>query len=275
MIDMEGNAVHCVGSNSSSMYFYLLENGNFVTAGSVSAAGDADTYGLLSAGGSNGLIEELDWDGNVVWSMDAYSEDYRQHHDFRKIWNKSLQEYTFIFIVWERLGAEDAVALGADVQYASDYEGGWSPCGIYEVNQNKEIIWRWSFADHLVQNYDETKTAAFTDAAGRTNPGATYGEPANYPGKLDINWETVYGGPQPDWTHCNSLDFNADLGHVVINAKHMSEFYVIDHDGTFVSTTDWDANIAAASSDAGDFLYRFGNPSVYDQGEAPGYHNAG
>jgi hypothetical protein len=49
----------------------------------------------------------------------------------------------------------------------------------------------------------------------------------------------------------------------VVNAKHMSEFYVIDHGGTFVAG-DYAASKALAASDAGDFLYRFGNPSAYD-----------
>jgi hypothetical protein len=56
--------------------------------------------------------------------------------------------------------------------------------------------------------------------------------------------------------------------------------YVIDHDNTFVSATDWTANWNAAASDAGDFKYRFGNPAQYATDEAlkkaaPGYHYAG
>ena len=36
-----------------------------------------------------------------------------------------------------------------------------------------------------------------------------------------------------DWLHCNSLDYNAELGQIVTNSVQ-GEFYVIDHDGTFV-----------------------------------------
>jgi hypothetical protein len=54
--------------------------------------------------------------------------------------------------------------------------------------------------------------------------------------------------------------------------------WIIDHDGTNVSTAaDFDkdpvaaaaANIAKAATSAGDFLWRFGDPAIYQQGTAP------
>jgi hypothetical protein len=54
----------------------------------------------------------------------------------------------------------------------------------------------------------------------------------------------------------------------------MSEFYVIDHDGTFVSG-DPAASTANAATEAGDFMYRWGNPCVYGQGDPPGYCTEG
>jgi hypothetical protein len=77
-----------------------------------------------------------------------------------------------------------------------------------------------------------------------------------------------------DWNHCNSLDYNVDLDHICINAKHWSEFYVIDHGSTFVAGNP-DQSIANARSGAGDFLYRFGNPAAYNQGDPAGYHTEG
>jgi len=46
------------------------------------------------------------------------------------------------------------------------------------------------------------------------------------------------------------------------------ELVVIDHDGTFV-IGDPKASIAKAAGPAGDFLYRFGDPARYGQGEPP------
>jgi len=50
---------------------------------------------------------------------------------------------------------------------------------------------------------------------------------------------------------------------------------VIDHGKTFVSTTDWAANRAAAKSSLGDVIYRFGSPSSYNQGAAPVFQGSG
>jgi hypothetical protein len=46
------------------------------------------------------------------------------------------------------------------------------------------------------------------------------------------------------------------------------ELYVIDHNGTFIAG-DPKASIAKAAGPAGDFLYRFGDPARYAQGDPP------
>ena len=63
------------------------------------------------------------------------------------------------------------------------------------------------------------------------------------------------------------MDYNAELGHIATNSVH-GEFYVIDHDGTFVAN-DPQQSIQLAASPAGDFLYRFGDPARYQQGDPP------
>ena len=70
-----------------------------------------------------------------------------------------------------------------------------------------------------------------------------------------------------DWLHCNSIDYNDSLGQIVINSVH-GEFYIIDHDNTFIAG-DPVASIALAATSAGDFLYRFGDPARYGQGDPP------
>lgn len=280
LIDMKGNVVHTWECETTpGLYGYLMPDGVLLRGATRAAAGAADTTtgGLLSGGGSASGVQEIQWDGTVTWDWDWYSDKHRRHHDFRKIWNNVLGEYTYISIEWTWLDKDDAIALGADPA-DTDNDDGWSPCGIVEVNADKEVIWRWSFADHCVQNFDPTKTVDFIDVNGIQRAGPTYGDPDAYPGKLNTNARTygdVYKVPVKDWNHCNSLDYNEDLDHICINAKHFSEFYVIDHGATFVSATDADANIAAARGVDGDFLYRFGNPAAYNQGDPAGYHTEG
>jgi len=70
-----------------------------------------------------------------------------------------------------------------------------------------------------------------------------------------------------DWLHCNSLDHNPQLGQIIVNSVQ-GELYVIDHDGTFVAGGPG-ASIARAAGPAGGFLYRFGDPAPYAQGDPP------
>jgi hypothetical protein len=266
LMDMKGNIVHTWGGfeNAPGLYAYLMENGHIMRGDRLPAATPADTYKVLS-GPRCGRVQEYDWDGNLVWSVDHYSADSISHHDFQRIWNKKLGAYTTIFLTFERMTAQDAIDLGTNPIYEGDYTGenenktGWSLDGIYEVDMNGTIVWKWSFAEHLCQDYDITKP--------------NFGVISEMPEKLDINWLSPYGGPNPDWTHCNSLDYNQELDHFVLNAKHMSEFYVIDHGGTFEVNEAVPGTLAA--TDDGDFLYRFGNPSVYQQGDPPDYNYEG
>jgi len=272
LIDMQGNLIHTwVTPYKPGLYGYLREDGNMVRGAQDPSAASYDTYNVLS-GPRCGRTQELDWDGNVIVDITHMSEDSISHHDFRKIWNNALQAYTYIRLSFERMTAQDAIDNGCDPVYEANYTGasestptstkdGWSLCAIVEMDANSNVLWKWSFLDHLCQSYDPTKAGYVDDISA-------------HPEKLDINWLTPYGGPNPDWTHCNSLDYNQGLDQIVVNAKHMSEFYVIDHGGTFVPG-DPAASSANAASDAGDFMYRWGNPSVYGQGVPPGYMTEG
>jgi len=253
----------------------MTQEGYLLLNGTSTEANASDTYNLFTNGGGAGVVELTKWNGKNILTLKVFGADYRQHHEVRRIWNKKLGEYTYLMIVWERLGAEDAEALGVDPVYEDGYANGWTPDAIWEMNSKGEVVWRWVFVDHVVQNYDPSKTEPFTDVCGRYHPGATYGDPADYPGKININYKTISGGPKTDWNHCNSLDYNPESGHIAINSREWSEFYVIDHDGTFVSTTDWAKNIAATQTEAGDFLWRWGAPHIYGAGQAPGYFSSG
>ena len=270
ILDNDGQVVNLIYSQGYDGYMQMTKEGYLLINGRSKEADAIDTYKVF-ASGARGLLEVYKWGGKNLLTLKVFNPDYRQHHEARRIWNKKLGEYTYLMLVWERLGAEDAVALGVDPVYEANYANGWTPDAIWEMNSKGELIWRWAFQDHLVQNYDPSKTEPFTDVCGRSNPGATYGDPADYPGKLNVNFKNIKSGPSVDWNHCNSFDYNRESGHIVVNSRDFSEFYVIDHDGTFVSTTDWSKNIAAAQTEAGDFLWRWGAPNVYGAGAAPGY----
>ena len=124
---------------------------------------------------------------------------------------------------------------------------------ISEVDiQTGNLVWDWCFQDHFIQNFDAAAQNYSVDIANRYYGGNI--EEAFYR-RFDVNARTNQGtvGPHSDWTHVNSMDYNADRDEVVFNSRQLSEFYVVDHNTT----------IEEAKGKKGDFLYRFGSPYNY------------
>lgn len=266
VIDMEGYVLHQIKAPSGQFQLFanILENGNVI--GFIDGAKDQ-----ISVNGGYD-IAELDWKGKILWKVGDPRPNYQMHHDFRKIWNSKLGQYTVIFLSSKLVTAEDAIAAGGDpgLDYTKGKSYGLSGAyadAIVEMTLDGQVVWEWSFLDHTVQD---------------DNPDwPRYGVVKNSPGKLDVGKLTDQqtslskaAGIDNDWTHCNSLDYNEDLDHIVVNSKHMSEFYVIDHGKTFVAG-DPEQSVQNAAGPDGDFIYRFGKPSRYAQGTDPGFLNEG
>ena len=210
--------------------------------------------------GENGASYMLyDWDGKVLWQYKDPREDYSAHHDFRMVWNLRLKARTLMFVSSKELSHIDAIQLGCDPKLMEDYAS--QPDGIVEVDMDGNVVWEWNITDHLIQDVNP-------EAANYIGEGKAI---ADYPGKLDPNFG---GGRSGDWIHINSFDYNEVLDQIVINNSTDSEFYVIDHGATFIPG-DPKKSIQLAASDAGDFIYRWGNPCVYDSGDCPSLTNEG
>lgn len=237
LIDMDGRVVHTwpIGTNP-----HLLENGNILDASK------DDPSGFQG-------FKEVDWDGNTVWEYTEKREGYAPHHDWGRIFNKKLNTSTTLYIANKSITDAQAIAAGADPKNGPYSDGQMD--AVVEVDAKGNVVWEWCFFDHVVQDIDATKP-------NYVGQGKTI---ADHPGRININ---MPGRPlKRDWLHCNSMDYNAESGHIVINSVQ-GELYVIDHDGTFVPG-DPAASIAKAASPAGDFLYRFGDPARYAQGDPP------
>ena len=237
LLDMEGRVVHTwpVGTNPK-----LLDNGNIVDASK------DDPSGFQG-------FKEVDWDGKTVWEYTEKRAGYAPHHDWTRITNKQLKAPTTLYIANKSITHEQAIAAGADPKNGPFREGQMD--AIVEVDMQGKVVWEWWFFDHVVQDVDPAKPNHV--GAGKTI--------ADFPGRINLN---MPGRPlKRDWLHCNSMDYNAESGHIVINSVQ-GELYVIDHDGTFVAG-DAATGIAKAAGAAGDFLYRFGDPARYGQGDPP------
>ena len=235
LIDMEGRVVNTWPRGDRPQ---MLENGNVLDT-------NTDKDEQISG------FQEFDWGGNIVWEYQDTRERYSPHHDFRRIFNKKLNAYTIIYIANRAIYREEAIALGCIPENAND----GSIDTLVEADMDGNVVWEWRFIDHFVQDIDPVKP-------NYVGKGKTM---ADYPGRLNIN---MPGKPiRRDWLHCNSMDYNAELDQCVINTVQ-GEFYVIDHGNTFVPG-DPEGSIALAAGPAGDFLYRFGDPARYEQGEPP------
>jgi formylglycine-generating enzyme required for sulfatase activity len=237
LIDMEGRMAHTwpVGTNP-----HLLTNGNVL-----------DTLG----GDVNGFtgLKEVDWDGDTVWSYTESRTGYSPHHDFLRIYNPKVGTNTTLYIAAKSISSDACVAAGCNP--ASSAYTNAQVDAVVEIDMAGNVVWEWCFFDHAVQDFDAAKSNYV--GSGRSI--------SNYPGRLNLN---LPGRPVTnDWLHCNAIDYNTDLDQIVITAAG-GEFYVIDHGNTFLAGNPA-ASIALAASTNGDFLYRFGDPARYGQGNPP------
>lgn len=238
LIDMEGYVVRTwsIGTNPR----FLDYNGHLLDATK------DDPSGFQG-------FRELDWDGNTVWEYQETRDGYAPHHDWVRIFNPELGQYTTLYIANRTITHEQAIAAGADP--ANGPYAGSQMDAIVEIDMQGNVIWEWWFFDHVIQDVDPLKP----------NYVGTGKSVSDYPGRIDIN---LPGRPlRKDWLHCNSLDYNDELDQIVVNSVQ-GEFYVIDHAKTFVPGSPAQSLALAAGPD-GDFLYRFGDPARYGQGDPP------
>ncbi len=241
LVDMQGRVVHTwnVGNNP-----HLLDDGSVLDA--TQSPGNSDFTGFV----------KQNWAGSNVWSYLETRPNYIAHHDFVQIFNPKLNTNTILYIARKATTYDQCIAAGCSTNaaYTNNYNRAEIDA-LVEVNLSGTIVWEWSFYDHLIQDFDASKS-------NYVGAGLTI---SNYPGRLNAN---IPGLPiQSDWLHCNGIDYNQALDQIAISSVR-GEFYVIDHGGTFVSNNP-SASIALAAGSAGNFLYRFGDPGRYNQGAIP------
>ncbi len=229
LIDKGGNMVHSWETGGTpGQAVYLLEDGNLLHTSRLRSS-------VFDAGGIGGRVEEYTWEGDLVWSFEYAGDTYHLHHDVEMLPNSNV-----LMIAWELKSTEEALAAGRSPNTLPE-DGSLWPDHIIEVNPStNQIVWEWHVWDHLVQDYDSSK--------------ANYGVVSEHPELIDLNYSN--GRAVSDWNHINSIDYNPALDQILLSVHSFSEIWVIDHS---VSTTE-------AAGQAGDLLYRWGNPQAYQAG---------
>jgi hypothetical protein len=197
-------------------------------------------------GGAGGGVQKVEMDGTVVWDFRYNTNGVLSHHDV-----KSLPNGNVLLIAWETKTYAEAIATGRNPSYVSS--GGLMPDHIIEVEPtgptSGTIVWEWHVWDHLIQDYDSSKS--------------NYGVVGNHPELVDINFGSDM--QKADWMHTNSIDYNEEFDQILLSVHNFNEIWVIDH-----STTKEEAanHTGGNSGKGGDLLYRWGNPLAYRAGTA-------
>lgn len=226
---------------------FLLEDGSLLRPGSINNVAPDNRFVAAYREGHNdvfnigGIIERISKTSEVTWSYQYYSDDYAPHHVVTVMPNGNL-----LLPVWRYHSQDDAIALGRDPKHVSS-GGLWieSLVELHPTPEGAEVVWEWRAADHLVQNFDETK--------------ANYGQLQDHPGRIDINWGRGYNVPE-DFMHVNSAFYLEEYDQVVLTSYHYSELWVIDHSTT---TEEAAGSTGGRYGHGGELLYRWGNPWVY------------
>jgi len=229
LIDMEGYVVHTWKAKMRpGLHSMLLENGNLLI-------GQRPSQKFCGVGGTSGIVQELDWDGNVVWEYKMVTPGKEiQHHTFTRMPNGNT-----LILGWEYKPYDEVIAKGRDPKTFPKvfkyrdivYKGMWVDF-VREVNKAGESVWEWHAWDHV----------------------------GTGPNQLDINYKLPdpVGGvyPHVDWTHFNTCDYIPSKDLLILNSRNISEFYLVNHK-------------------TGAIEYRWGNPSAYGAGKAPSWFDDG
>lgn len=233
--DMDNETVHSWNNARAGGYsVYLTEAGNIIRPAL------ADNI-RLRGGATAGLIQETDWDGEIVWQFEYNTATYLTHHDLEPMPNGNVMA-----IAWEVKSAAQAQQAGREqnsvmwpdhiIEVAPDGDGGG------------EIVWEWHVWDHLIQDHDRNRD--------------NYGVVEDHPELIDVNLATIQQGPGGggDWLHINGISYNPDIDQIVISSHFVDEIFVIDHSTT---TEEAASHEGGNSGMGGDILYRWGNPQNY------------
>lgn len=233
LINKCGKQVHTWNSAyRPQLSVYLLADGNLLRTGNI---GNPNFMG-------GGVIQKIDWDGNLLFSYNISSATECQHHDIKQLPNGNI-----LAIVWEKKTSQEALAAGRNPNFLGTELWPEKIIEIKPVDQfTYNVVWEWHAWDHLVQRYDSLKP--------------NYGLPKDHPELINLNFVRNL---QPDMFHFNSIDYNPDLDQILISVHTFDEIWVIDHSTTSAGAA---SHSGGKSGKGGDILYRWGNPLAYNNG---------
>ncbi|MBI5733309.1 aryl-sulfate sulfotransferase, partial [Candidatus Jorgensenbacteria bacterium] len=132
LLDLLGKPVHIWQTAYQVMSAKLTRNSSLFIMG-------IDNPDSSLPGGKGGVIQELDWNGKVIW-------EYRNelmHHDFDVLPNGNV-----VLLIWEDTPLKIAQQLKGGVK-DTEYKGRVLSDAVIEINRHGEIVWTWHFYEYL------------------------------------------------------------------------------------------------------------------------------
>ncbi len=159
LVDLDGTVVHQWKLPfRPGLWGYLLPNGNLFYAGKTERDPNLARFANWHMF-HGGELQELDWDGNVVW----HHFDPDQHHDARRTAAGGA-----LYLTVEPMPADLVERVRGGVE-GTDAHGMWSDV-IVEVDAAGNRVWEWHAKDHLDP---ETDVITFNDLRHEWSHGNT------------------------------------------------------------------------------------------------------
>ena len=187
----------------------------------------------IQFGGFGGKLQLINPDNSISWEYIISRATMISHHDVERLPNGNI-----ILIVWSKKTGSEAKASG----FKTDTD--IFPESLIEINPTtNNIDWEWHSWDHTIQDVDKDK--------------ANFGAISAHPNKIDINYNSNENG---DIMHANGLSYDSKNDLIFLSVNYYSEVWVIDHSTT---TDESKSSLGGNYNKGGDLVYRFGNPTAY------------
>ena len=216
---------------------YLLENGNLLRSAQVPMTARVPQ----NAAPRQGIIDELDRMGNVVWTYTLANDTFMLHHDMKPLPPGPGETVGNILASTFQIETkEEMIRVGVDTLLLPRRSTVLLSEKIIEIKRTYpsggDIVWEWRLFDHITP----MDSAPF-------HPERVSG------GIVSALWSG-------QWVHLNGLDYCQKTDLIVFSSRVFSELYVIDHSTTMAEAA---GSTGGNYKKGGDILYRWGKPGNY------------
>ena len=280
LIDMEGRVVKTWESEHNSMQAaYLLENGHLFRIATLQ--GEERAFG--GGPGAAGRIQEFAWDGELVWDFKFHNEKQlpittrrncptamccwssgtrrpprkRSPRVERKSWSAttSCPTRSSRSSRRERPPARSSgngisgITSSRTTTRPGQTSATWPPIPSWSTSISSRARWDHRLAPQQVA----VKAGSPCQRMRAKKAESAKLKSLGYVGSPTQRSQRI----NPDWTHFNAVDYNAELDQIVISVHEFSEIWIIDHSTT---TAEAAGHTGGKQGKGGDLLYRWGNP---------------